>query len=124
MKVVNTYEKVRDNWFKWSVSIEGMPQELKNVRHVTYLLHESFPNRRIVSTNSSNNFARSLEGWGEFLLRAEAIMKNGGLKYAYLWLDLGFRNTRYQKERYNGIFSSQKLDVDRLPTDKKTSERS
>lgn len=122
MKVVNLYEKLGDNWFSWTVSIEGTSQELRNIKHVTYILHESFSNKRVVSSNNKNNFSRSLQGWGEFLLRAEATLKNETIKYAYLWLDLGFLNTRAEKQYFNGTFSSNKQDITHLPTDKKSSD--
>ncbi len=102
MKVVNTYKKLRDNWYSWTVSIEGTPQELKEIKYVTYLLHESFPNRRIVSTSAANNFARTIQGWGEFLIRAEVTMKSGEVKHAELWLDIGFEHTRERKKNYTG----------------------
>lgn len=104
MRLVNTYEKLRDNWYSWTVSIQGTNQELNQIKYVTYLLHETFPNRRIVSTNAKDNFARTIQGWGEFLLRAEAVMKNGETKHAELWLDLGFDHTRDRKSTYTGVF--------------------
>ena len=98
MRVVNTYKKIRDDWYEWSVSIQGTPEELDQVKNVTYLLHETFSNRRIVSSSKSNNFARRLSGWGEFLLKAEVEMKSGKKQHAELWLDLGFEQTSEDKE--------------------------
>lgn len=104
MKVVNTYKKLRDDWYSWTVSVQGTDQELSGIKYVTYLLHETFPNRRIVSTNATNNFARTNDGWGEFLLRAEVTMKNGEIKHTELWLDLGFEDTKERKKEYTGDF--------------------
>ena len=104
MKVVNEYKKLRDNWYSWTVSIQGTDQELAQIKYVTYLLHETFLNRRIVSTSAANKFARTVEGWGEFLLRAEATMKSGETKQAELWLDLGVDHTNDKKRRYTGDF--------------------
>lgn len=105
MKVVNTYERIpgRGNWSTWTVSIDGTNEELSQIKYVTYVLHESFPNRRIVSTDASNNFSRTQRGWGEFLLRAEATMKNGEVKVANVWLNLGFGNIDRLNE-YPGDF--------------------
>lgn len=105
MKVVNTYKELRDNWYSWTVSIKGPDQELDQIKYVTYQLHETFANRRIVSTNASNNFARTMEGWGEFLLRAEVTMKSGEIKHAQLWLDFGFEHTKKEKQQYTGDFA-------------------
>ena len=73
---MNIFEKI----YSWTVSIQGTKEELEQVKYATYLL----PNRRIVSTNAADNFARMVSGWGEFLLQAEAVMKNGDTKYAEL----------------------------------------
>jgi len=107
MKVVNSYKKLRDDWYSWTVSIEGTDQELDQVKYVTYFLHETFANSRMVGKRASSNFARTLEGWGEFLLRAEAVMESGEKKHAELWLDLGFEHTAESKQQYTGDFESQ-----------------
>lgn len=105
MRAVNTYKKIRDDWYSWTVYIQGTDEELNQIKYVTYLLHESFPNRRIVSKDLANNFARKISGWGEFLLRAEAMMKNGEKKHAELWLDLDFDHTKDRKQQYTGDFT-------------------
>ena len=104
MKVTNTYKKIRENWYNWTVSINGTLEELERIKRVTYILHKSFPNRRIVSTNASKNFSRTTSGWGEFLIKAEAVMRSGELKSAELWLDLGFDHTKEEKKEYTGDF--------------------
>lgn len=104
MKVINTYEQIRNRWYSWTVLLAGTPEELGFVKHVTYFLHESFPNRKIVSTNPVNNFTRTLQGWGEFLLNAEVTLKNGQVQKAQLWLDLGFEHTLERKNEYDGVF--------------------
>lgn len=103
MKVKNTYRQKGKNWYSWSVSIDGSKKELSQIKYVTYTLHPTFSERRIVAKRPSTNFRKTLEGWGEFLLLAEATMKNGDVKKAELWLNLGFGNTEDMK-RYNGEF--------------------
>jgi transcription initiation factor IIF auxiliary subunit len=105
MRAVNKYTKIRDDWYSWTVYIQGTDEELNQIKYVTYLLHESFPNRRIVSKDLANNFARKTSGWGEFLLRAEAMMKSEETKHAELWLDLGFDHTKDRKQQYTGDFT-------------------
>ena len=114
MKVVNKYEKIAENWYSSTVSIQGTVPDLNQVKYVTYFLHESFPNRKIVSTNPINNFAKKLQGWGEFLLSAEATMKNMQVLYALIWLDLGFAHTLREKNEYDGTFSETKRDTSHL----------
>ena len=102
MKVENTYQKKRDDWYTWTISIQGSAQELSQIKKVTYMLHETFPNRQIVSTNPANNFARTVSGWGEFLVRVEITMKHAEKKTSEYWLDLGFENTQEYKLDYPG----------------------
>lgn len=106
MKVVNTYEREPGLgiWSKWTVSIDGTNEELNQIKYVTYILHESFPNSRLVSTDASNNFSRKQRGWEEFLLRAEATMKNGEVKVANKWINLGYGNIDKVNE-YPGDFN-------------------
>lgn len=104
MKLSNTYQKLRENWFSWTLSIQGTDDELDEIKYVTYLLHETFPNRRLVSTDRQNNFAETVEGWGEFLLFADVVLKSGETKHAELWLDLGLAKTIEQKQRHTGSF--------------------
>lgn len=106
MKLSNTYKKIRENWYSWTISIVGSKEELDQIKYVTYQLHKSFPRTRIISKDVSKNFKKTLHGWGEFLLKAEAQMKNGDVKSADLWLDLGLVQTIDRKKKYTGEFSS------------------
>jgi transcription initiation factor IIF auxiliary subunit len=104
MKVKNNFKKLGDNQYSWTIWIEGTKEELDQIEYVSYFLHETFSIRRIVSTNVSEKFARTVMGWGEFLLKVEATMKSGRVKHAELWLDLGFKHTNIRKEKYKGEF--------------------
>lgn len=104
MRVINTYKKLRDDWYTWTVSIEGSQDELKNIDHVIYYLHPSFGSSQIVGTDPDNNFARTLEGWGEFLLKTIVILKNKEEKKAELWINLGDADTTAEKIKYDGTF--------------------
>lgn len=105
MKLVNSYKKIRQDWYSWVVSIEGTSEELDEIKYVTYFLHETFSNPRIVSKNKTNNFSRKLYGWGEFEIKAVATLNNGDTKISTIWLDLGFNNTKDEKEKFDGVFS-------------------
>jgi transcription initiation factor IIF auxiliary subunit len=106
MKLINTYNKLSEGWYSWTASIDGTEEEINKINQVTYILHKSFPQRRIVSTNPSNNFSRTMDGWGEFLLKAEVEMKTGEKLTAELWLDLGLADTETAKSQYTGEFFS------------------
>jgi transcription initiation factor IIF auxiliary subunit len=68
---------VSDDWWQWSVELEGPPSELDSVRDVVYTLHPTFPNpvRRI--RDRKTNFRLEDAGWGEFEIRAEVVLQDG-----------------------------------------------
>lgn len=70
--------KYRGNdYWDWSVWIEGAPTALRAIRQVTWMLHPSFPNPSVVSTNPSTKFRLDTAGWGTFELFAEVSPKRG-----------------------------------------------
>ncbi len=105
MKLENDYRKLRENWYSWTVKIEGSVSELNNIEQVTYILHETFPNNRLVSKDSTNQFAMTFQGWGEFLIKAEIILKDKTRNFAELWLNLGFPSTKDEKATFTGEIS-------------------
>ena len=66
-----------NDYWKWSVWLDGPSEELDRVDHVTYFLHRSFPNHvRVVKTRTTK-FRLSTAGWGVFRLVAKVIDKDG-----------------------------------------------
>lgn len=65
-----------NDWWYWSVWIEGSEEELDNVDHVIYFLHSSFPNPKRVITDRSTKFRLDTGGWGVFQLRAKVVKKD------------------------------------------------
>jgi hypothetical protein len=78
----------KDNWWRWSVWIEGDSAALNRIEYVEYTLHPSFPQpvRRI--DDRSSKFRLDSEGWGEFLIRAQVVHKDGSKKSLKRWLEL------------------------------------
>ena len=60
-----------DRW-RWSVWLEGPPEELDSIDHVTYILHPTFhePVREI--RDRSTKFRLDTSGWGTFTIHAKA----------------------------------------------------
>lgn len=83
-----TYE--RDNWWKWSVWVEGDKNELASIVFVDYTLHPTFPKpiRRI--TDRRSKFRLDSAGWGEFMIQATLGTKGGGTKKLSHWLELKY----------------------------------
>lgn len=63
-----------ERW-SWSVWLDATPQELDQVRMVTWILHPTFSPSRIPVRDRSKSFRLDAGGWGTFLLHAELRIK-------------------------------------------------
>ena len=50
--------------WKWAVWVDGTPEELDSVDHVTYILHPTFHNPVKVVHNRETKFRLEATGWG------------------------------------------------------------
>jgi transcription initiation factor IIF auxiliary subunit len=66
-----------DRW-RWSVWLEGGPEELDFVDHVTYVLHSTFNNPVRVVADRTTNFRLETSGWGTFTIHAKITYCDGG----------------------------------------------
>ena len=66
-----------DDYWDWWIWVEGAQEELDQIDHVTYILHPTFPNPVREVRNRYTNFRLDTAGWGVFLIRARAKLKNG-----------------------------------------------
>jgi transcription initiation factor IIF auxiliary subunit len=66
-----------DDWWAWSVWIEGDDDALDQVEFVEWRLHPTFPNpvRRV--TDRGTRFRLETGGWGVFPIVARVHMKDG-----------------------------------------------
>ena len=71
------FKYVGNDFWRWWAWIEADEAELDQIKKVTWLLHQSFYQNRIVSRNRANGFRLDSAGWGIFLLRAELQLNNG-----------------------------------------------
>jgi transcription initiation factor IIF auxiliary subunit len=76
LKIAQDYKYLGDDYWHWSVWIEGPARERNQVKSVTYNLHPSFRNpvRRIDSRQ--DNFRLESAGWGAFTLYATILDKD------------------------------------------------
>lgn len=76
--------------YQIELRLSGPPEELDQVKNVTYRLHPGFrtPVRR--SSDRANNFAISFWTWGMFMIYVSIKMKDGetNTKEYYLTYDL------------------------------------
>jgi hypothetical protein len=77
LKIAQAYAYHGNEWWDWWVWIEGSPEELDAVDHVTYKLHPSFadPVRRVHDRKSK--FQLRSQGWGTFPLHVRIVKKDG-----------------------------------------------
>jgi transcription initiation factor IIF auxiliary subunit len=66
-----------DNWWKWSLWIEGSNEDLDQIASVTYTLHSTFPEPIRTVTDRASKFQLRCSGWGIFLIPVKVHLKNG-----------------------------------------------
>ena len=66
-----------NDWWDWSVWLEGTDAELDAVSYVEWRLHPTFPDpvRRVA--NRQSKFRLDTGGWGTFVVHAVISMKTG-----------------------------------------------
>jgi transcription initiation factor IIF auxiliary subunit len=77
LRLNQDYEYKREDWWEWSVWVDGPQQELDQIKYVEYTLHPTFPRpvRRIF--DRSSGFRLQTAGWGRFTIFAK-IVHDGG----------------------------------------------
>jgi hypothetical protein len=76
-----------DRW-KWSVWIDGDGEQLDQIDRVEYVLHPTFPQPVRTVSDRHTNFRLDSQGWGEFMVHAKAVTKNGETLPLNHWLKL------------------------------------
>jgi transcription initiation factor IIF auxiliary subunit len=77
MVIQQSQKYVADNWWNWSVWIDGTSDEIASITSVEWRLHPSFANpvRRV--TDKATNFRLDTAGWGTFLIHASVQLQGG-----------------------------------------------
>jgi transcription initiation factor IIF auxiliary subunit len=66
-----------DNWWRWSLWIEGSDADLDQIASVTYRLHSTFPQPIRTVTDRASKFQLRCSGWGIFLIPVAVRLKTG-----------------------------------------------
>jgi transcription initiation factor IIF auxiliary subunit len=66
-----------DDWWKWSVWLDGPTSELDDVVEVEYKLHPTFPRPVRIISDRASKFRLRTHGWGVFPIRAKIRKRNG-----------------------------------------------
>ena len=77
LRIEQDYDYKKDDWWDWSVWVEGTDEELNNVSAVVYTLHPTFPNPVRKITDRSSKFRLRTAGWGGFTIYANLLHKDG-----------------------------------------------
>lgn len=75
IKQDSTY--VGNDWWKWSVWVDGSPHELDTIERVMYVLHSTFNNPVREIADRTTDFRLDTSGWGAFRIRARVFYKDG-----------------------------------------------
>jgi transcription initiation factor IIF auxiliary subunit len=71
-------EKYEDeDWWSWSIWVEGPERELDQIEFVEYTLHPTFPKPVRSIKTREDKFKLSTGGWGVFEIFARAVKKDG-----------------------------------------------
>ncbi len=77
LKIRQDQQYVSDDWWKWSIWVDGPQPDLDEIEKVVYLLHSTFPNPVRTVTDRDSNFRLETAGWGTFTIRAKVHFKDG-----------------------------------------------
>ena len=75
--VAQSQKYERENWWKWSLWIEGSDEDLDRIDSVTYRLHSTFPEPIRTVRDRASKFQLRCSGWGIFLIPVEVRLKTG-----------------------------------------------
>lgn len=66
-----------DDWWEWSVWIEGNDTDLDTIEYVIYTLHPTFTQPVRKETDRKSKFRLDTGGWGVFTIFIEVVLKSG-----------------------------------------------
>lgn len=76
-KIGQDFDYVGNDYWRWSAWIDAEDAQLDRVTQVVWILHPTFRNPRVASTDRAQKFMLKTAGWGTFRLRAEIKLDNG-----------------------------------------------
>jgi transcription initiation factor IIF auxiliary subunit len=75
--VAQSQKYERENWWRWSLWIDGSDEDLDRIRSVTYTLHPTFPEPIRTVTDRASKFQLRCSGWGIFRIPVTVRLKDG-----------------------------------------------
>lgn len=77
LKIAQDFDYKGNDWWEWSVWIDGTEPELDEISQVEYTLHPTFPKPVRTITDRPSKFRLKTAGWGVFTVYAKAAHKDG-----------------------------------------------
>ena len=87
-----------DQRWRWSLWIEGLPEDLDRIRSVTYTLHPTFPEPIRTVTDRASKFQLRCSGWGIFKIPVTVRLKDGETVELAHQLQFAFPENAREKE--------------------------
>jgi transcription initiation factor IIF auxiliary subunit len=87
-----------DDWWSWSLQLDGPKRALDDVEYVEYTLHPTFANpvRRVATRK--NGFMLKTAGWGVFPVYVQVVGKDGTVRRMKHQLRLHYPDGRKNTE--------------------------
>jgi transcription initiation factor IIF auxiliary subunit len=79
-----------NDFWSWSVCLDGDEAELDAVDHVVYTLHPTFPNPVRTVDDRATKFRLETAGWGTFTIYAKVVGTNGEEQHLEHELELSY----------------------------------
>lgn len=90
MKIVQREHYKGEDWWEWSVWLDGSARELESVEKVVWRLHPTFRQRVRESRDRAAKFRLDTSGWGTFRIGVDVQMKDGSVKTMFHDLELTY----------------------------------
>lgn len=100
MRIEQDQQYEGEDWWKWSVWIEGSAPELAEVEKVIWRLHPTFSDPVRERTDPADGFRLSTAGWGTFRVTADVQMRNGTINKLQHDLELHYPRDGRPARRY------------------------
>lgn len=105
-RIAQSQTYLGNDYWNWSAWIEAAPEALREIDHVTWILHPTFSPSRLENLSRETGFRLDTSGWGTFRLRAELHRQSGELLSVSRMLELTYPD---ENEAANSSDHTQKL---------------
>jgi hypothetical protein len=82
-----------EDWWDWSVWLDGPKEEMDAVERVLWRLHPTFTPSTVTTTDRNAAFRLRTSGWGTFKIRADVALRGGGERRLEHELELFYPDT-------------------------------